>query len=1126
MLKMRFVLTLVLALLGGGVGAQIIQFSGQPPAASGEPDFTRVLKIGAGGWVTGIDIAPDGQRLIRTDTGGGYIYNTTTGQWDQLITQARMPADVLGYHPTTGTAQIRGSYDGVHEIQAAHSDTSVIWLSFSDRMFKSTDRGQTFVQSTAFGTHKKFTNGDYRFNGRKMAVDPQNPDHVIVGTDVDGAFRTTNGGTSWSAPSGVPVAVLVNNTTDERHNPGYNIAFDPSSGLCSGRTCVIYIFAYEVGGSSVYRSADGGATWTATTGGPTWVQRMVVAPTGGALWASDTTGSGFEGKLWKYVHGSGWTTPINSNVTHAIAINPLNANHVVATDFGGGAYTSTDGATFGTTQGFTNAAGDVPWLGTTNSYYQSVGDIHFDPLACTSTPGDCRLFMTGGIGVWKQDDMPTSGNFVWTSVSAGIEQLVVRHVIAPNGVAIVGNSDRASFVLYTPDEYPTLSDQSTYRDAFPLAVTWQHDWASSDTNFIAARTASIDGLTENSGYTTDGGASKFKPFSGWYREGIPATAISNNGSGLIRVTVDDTSGLTTWSNGSGSIMRMLCSRVPPVAAFSVGNLINRMSFPVTVVNSTTVDLQSSTFDEILNDGGTCQLYEDWTPLDTNNELYTIAGVVNDGGLIRINVMDTKYGLGGYQRKVCVEGVVGTTEANGCWVTSGWTNATNSSGGFGSFTLVGSTYSNAYVSGGRARVAISPGGAIAASTPQNIAIAGSNQSRFLCTTNGGQTWKEMMVPPLPTTSISSASWSSNTLTVNVPIKISGGTYFKITGATPSAYNGVYALTGDSYSMGIGSGSITNGGSGYTNGSYSSVQIYADGIWPPALANVTVSGGAVTSVTITYGGSGFADGMLAGFLNLSQVGGTGSGFVYTVTQAMSRMVAVDNTDPGTYVSGGTAAVTAVETGWSNASYLNRMHLAADRVTPNKFYAYNSLYGFYSWENCDDPTVVSSQVLPFSGFNARIVTVPGYAGHVFATAGPQGNAGDANPGGTTIWRSTNGAVSWQQRAATTVLQPMNIAVGAVAPGSDYPTIYIVGWVDLDYGIWRTTATAAQWAADTMVWEKIETFPDGWTADPIALSGDLTDWRKWYMGAGSIGYWYGRKSYLLDPANDNNPMFLSATG
>ena len=49
----------------------------------------QTLKVGGGGFVRGLDIAPDGTMVGRTDTNGAYLWNGT--QWEQLVTSSSMP---------------------------------------------------------------------------------------------------------------------------------------------------------------------------------------------------------------------------------------------------------------------------------------------------------------------------------------------------------------------------------------------------------------------------------------------------------------------------------------------------------------------------------------------------------------------------------------------------------------------------------------------------------------------------------------------------------------------------------------------------------------------------------------------------------------------------------------------------------------------------------------------------------------------------------------------------------------------------------------------------------------------------------------------------------------------------
>ena len=85
---------------------------------------------------------------------------------------------------------------------------------------------------------------------------------------------------------------------------------------------------------------------------------------------------------------------------------------------------------------------------------------------------------------------------------------------------------------------------------------------------------------------------------------------------------------------------------------------------------------------------------------------------------------------------------------------------------------------------------------------------------------------------------------------------------------------------------------------------------------------------------------------------------------------------------------------KTEWSAfhyAYYLDRTTVTADRVQPNTFYLYDVATGVYrstdggvNWSK-----VFSGPVSAWSGWNAKIEAVPGKAGELFFTAGPQ--AGD---------------------------------------------------------------------------------------------------------------------------------------
>ena len=91
-----------------------------------------------------------------------------------------------------------------------------------------------------------------------------------------------------------------------------------------------------------------------------------------------------------------------------------------------------------------------------------------------------------------------------------------------------------------------------------------------------------------------------------------------------------------------------------------------------------------------------------------------------------------------------------------------------------------------------------------------------------------------------------------------------------------------------------GAIT-GGSAYTNGTYLNVPL-TGGAGSGAVANIVVSGGAVTAVTLTQGGTGYVVGNTL-TAAASTIGGTGSAFsipVATVTNSDGQTWLGDNFD----------------------------------------------------------------------------------------------------------------------------------------------------------------------------------------------------------------------------------------
>lgn len=396
----------------------------------------KPVKIGAGGWITGIDVAPDGTMVARTDTYGAYIWNGTG--WSQLVTTASMPAGTQG----TG---------GVYEIRVAASNSSTLYMGLGDGIYKSIDKGQTWVK-TAFPTTTLDANSQHRMDGQKMAIDPTNPNVVYAGTQSNGLWVTRDGGASWQKIAAVPQGT----------------SSDPALTGITIQGSTVYV---GTGGSGVFTSTDNGATWK-SIGGPADVANAAIAPDG-SYYASTISG----GALWKYSNGS-WSKLIADSV-HGVAVDPLNPSHIVVTGDGGNIQESRDGGATWSGWNWNNqleSSNDVAWLETAEGYMSS-GGLVFDPLV----PG--KLWQSAGTGVWStalsSQQLTWSTPVVWNSHSMGIEQLVANEVIAgAGGDPVFASWDRPFFDMANPDAYA-----SSYSGG-GFSMGWSIDYASSNPAFM------------------------------------------------------------------------------------------------------------------------------------------------------------------------------------------------------------------------------------------------------------------------------------------------------------------------------------------------------------------------------------------------------------------------------------------------------------------------------------------------------------------------------------------------------------------------------------------------------------------------------------------------------------------
>ncbi|PHS10473.1 MAG: hypothetical protein COA88_01655 [Kordia sp.] len=167
-----------------------------------------------------------------------------------------------------------------------------------------------------------------------IAVQKTNINHIIVGAEHGGVWRTTNKGTTWT-----PLADNHSNLVVT------SLAMDPTNPQ---------VFYWGSGDGKMYKSTDTGATWNSlpnpSVNGN--VIKIIIHPTNANLVFAAVE----DGMVYRSTDGgSTWTGVTGESTGHDIEFKPGDPNTVYAT--GGGFYKSTDGgANFTAISGFTDDA--------------------------------------------------------------------------------------------------------------------------------------------------------------------------------------------------------------------------------------------------------------------------------------------------------------------------------------------------------------------------------------------------------------------------------------------------------------------------------------------------------------------------------------------------------------------------------------------------------------------------------------------------------------------------------------------------------------------------------------------------------------------------------------------------
>ncbi len=453
-------------------------------------DYTwKRVKIGAGGWVTGMDIQKNGRyAYCRTDVGGAYRLDLqgNSTEWKQLLSVTSMPASKVGLGRAFEPDESK-TFKGVASIRPATSDENRVYMMYNDIMYRSNNKGDTWTPTTLnVKTLSNESGQDSKLVGERITVDPVNKDVVYYGSNENGLYLTSNAGNDWTKINAIPDGTAPFGIT--------GIEIDASSPTTNGKKTTIYVAVRDLG---IYRSTNGGSNWGKMSAPSSSYQITDTAIDADGTFYYTT----YNGGVFRFKNGNWSTLPSPSNFLIDVSVDPFDTNNVVITNISGTLYASKnqgDGGWIATDDEKSITANDIPWLAWADEEnFLSVGEVVHDPKV------NGRLWMSNGTGVYYADYGMTAGEVNWISRNVGIEELICKDVIKAPGQKLVQLSmDRPIFVIEDEDEFPNRHFPD---DQFQSA--WDGDYCAGTPQFMAVIMSNENFFKEHetSGWSDDGG---------------------------------------------------------------------------------------------------------------------------------------------------------------------------------------------------------------------------------------------------------------------------------------------------------------------------------------------------------------------------------------------------------------------------------------------------------------------------------------------------------------------------------------------------------------------------------------------------------------------------------------------
>ena len=478
--------------------------------------------IGGGGFVSGLISHPNAPGVVyaRTDIGGVYRWNPANNSWVPLLDFAP-DANTYGIE----SVAIDPSAGGRLYIAASRGSSTLKWI------LVSTNQGATFSSFTP--PFALDGNARGRGGGERMAVDPNLGNILFYGTRGQGLYRSVDSGATWSQVTTFPVTTTAN---------GVGIVFVqlvPNSSTPGTATPVIFAGVSQTG-NNLYRSADGGATWSvvSTVDSASYMPNHAAQDGLGNMYITfddtcgpnDNVAAGAVCKLNLSTLASVDVSPVKQPGEQGgwggLSVDAQHPGTVVVSTLDrwwpppyDQIYRSTNGgASWKSTAATVPGTGDAPWtIARTPHWCESV---QIDPF------NSDRAWYVTGYGIFSCTNLTasdTNGTVNWTFTSDGLEEMVPLGLASPpSGPYLLSQvGDQGGFRHYNLDVSPPAADYfSTHR-----GTSYGIDFAENNPNVIVR----LFSDTPYGGYSLDGGST-------WYD--FASTPPGTTGPGNIAVAAD------------------------------------------------------------------------------------------------------------------------------------------------------------------------------------------------------------------------------------------------------------------------------------------------------------------------------------------------------------------------------------------------------------------------------------------------------------------------------------------------------------------------------------------------------------------------------------------------------------